>query len=96
MDTMVPFVGMYYAVQFAETYKFDKDFIEMGFSYDHLKLLKPKQAKLLKSVKGGMYNEKNEDGDEALMQVMIDDNLFNGFSSIAVSIDKMFSVRDLL
>jgi len=27
---------------------------------------------------------------------MIDDNLFNGFSSIAVSIDKMFSVRDLL
>jgi len=42
MDTMVPFVFMYYAIQFSETYKFDQEFIEMGFSFDHLHLLKPK------------------------------------------------------
>lgn len=96
MDTMVPFVFMYYAIQFSETYKFDNDFIEMGFSYDHLKLLKPKQAKLLKNIKGGLYKEKNANGDAALFQLMIDDNFFNAFSSIAVSIDKMFSMREVL
>lgn len=63
---MVPFVFMYYAIQFSETYKFDQNFIEMGFSFDHLHLLKPKQAKLLKSIKGDMYKEKNAAGDNAL------------------------------
>jgi hypothetical protein len=68
----------------------------MAFSFDHLHLLKPKQAKLLKSIKGGMYKEKNNEGDAAIFQLMLDDNFFNAFSSIVVSIDKMFSVRDLL
>jgi len=43
-----------------------------------------------------MYREKNTAGDPALLQFMIDDNAFNAFSSILVSIDKMFSVRELL
>jgi len=38
----------------------------MGFSFDHLHLLKPKQQKLLKAIKGGMYKEKNANGDKAL------------------------------
>jgi len=38
----------------------------MGFSFDHLHLLKPKQAKLLKQIKGDMYKEKNGAGDPAL------------------------------
>jgi hypothetical protein len=67
MDTMVPFVFMYYAIQFSESAKFGTDFIEMGFSFDHLHLLKPKQQKLLKQIKGGMYKEKNAAGDSALL-----------------------------
>jgi hypothetical protein len=43
-----------------------------------------------------MYKEKNGAGDNALFQLMLDDNAFNAFSSIVVSIDKMFSVRELL
>lgn len=43
-----------------------------------------------------MYKEKSSAGDAALFQLMIDDNAFNAFSSIVVSIDKMFSVRELL
>ena len=43
-----------------------------------------------------MYKEKNPEGDNALFQLMLDDNAFNAFSSIVVSIDKMFSVRELL
>jgi hypothetical protein len=39
----------------------------MAFSFDHLHLLKPKQAKLLKAIKGGMYKEKNAAGDNALL-----------------------------
>lgn len=66
MDTVVPFVFMYYTIQFSEIAKFDSEFIEMGFSFDHLHLLKPKQQKLLKAIKGGMYKEKNANGDKAL------------------------------
>jgi hypothetical protein len=50
METMLPFIGMNYAAQFAETIKFGADFVEIGFSLQHLNLLKQKQQKLLKKI----------------------------------------------
>lgn len=67
METMLPFVGMNYVAQLAETAKFGADFVEMGFSFDHLNLLKTKQSKLLKKISGGMFKEKNEAGEDALI-----------------------------
>jgi len=49
----------------------------------------------LKPIEGDFYKEKNMKGDDALLQVLIDDNLFNSVSSILVSIEKMFSYREL-
>ena len=42
MDTMVPFVFMFYATQFAESVKFGNKFIEMAFSFDKLNMLLPR------------------------------------------------------
>lgn len=67
METMLPFVGMNYVAQLAETAKFGADFVEMGFSFDHLNLLKTKQSKLLKKISGDMFKEKNEAGEDALI-----------------------------
>ena len=42
MDTMVPFVFMFYATQFAESVKFGTKFVQMDFSFDKLNMLLPK------------------------------------------------------
>jgi len=49
----------------------------------------------LKPIEGDFYNEKNKKGDDALLQVLVDDNFFNSLSTVLVSIDKMFSYREL-
>jgi len=51
---------------------------------------------MLKEIKQDFYNEKNKDGYEALLQLTIDDNLFNSFASVFTSVDKTFSVRQLM
>lgn len=43
MDTMLPFVGLFYATQFANKVKFFDNSIELDFSFDRFDLLKPKQ-----------------------------------------------------
>lgn len=57
MDAVVPFVGLFYGVQFAEAAGFDKDFVSLGGSLKHLELLTEKQNSLLKPIEGGFYNE---------------------------------------
>ena len=95
MDLAVPFVGLFYGTQVAEIIDFQNQFLDLGFSAKHLKLLTKKQLDLLKPIEGGFYNEKNAKGEEALAQLLLDDNLFNSIFSIFLSVDKMFSLRDL-
>jgi len=42
MDAVVPFVGLFYGVQFAETAGFSSDFVSLGASLSHLELLTKK------------------------------------------------------
>ena len=42
MDTMVPFVFMFYATQFAEKVNFGSKFVQLDFSFDKLNMLLPK------------------------------------------------------
>ena len=95
MDVAVPFVGLFLASQFAENVVMDDDYVELAFSMKHLNMLTERQLKLLKPVEGGFYLEQNEKGDKALGQMLIDDNFFNSLFSVFLSIDKMFSVRDI-
>jgi len=94
MDLAVPFVGLFYGTQFCETIEFKEEYLDMGFSMTHLNMLTKKQMGLLKGIEGEFYNEVNEKGEKALMQVQIDDNFFNSLFSIFLSIDKMFSLRE--
>jgi hypothetical protein len=57
--------------------------------------LKPRQAKLLKKIEAEWYKDTNLKGEEALSQIYIDDNMFNSFTSVFTTIEKMFSMRDL-
>ena len=96
MDLAVPFVFMFYATQFSQNIKFDGKYIQLDFSLNHLNLLKPKQQKLLKNIVSEFDKDVNANGDEMMGQFYIDDNAFNSFASVATTIDKMFSARDLM
>ena len=69
--------------------------MEMGFSLKHFDLLSDKQNGLLKPIEGDFHSDVNKNGEQALMQMLIDDNLFNSISAVLVSVDKMFSFREL-
>jgi hypothetical protein len=96
MDVAIPYVMIFYATQVAENLKFDDKFLEMGFSAEHFGFLTAKQQKLLKPIIGEFDRATNADGEDAFIQLNIDDNFFNSASSIAVSIDKMFSMREVM
>ena len=51
---------------------------------------------MLKEIKKDIETEKTKDGYEALLQLTIDDNPFNSFASVFTSVDKTFSVRQLM
>lgn len=95
-DLAVPFVFLFYATQFAQSVTLNSEFVEMQFSLEHLGLLGEEQKKLLKPIESAFYKDTNEDGDKFAAQIIIDDNLFNSFSSAITTIEKMFSVRDLM
>ena len=95
MDVVVPFVGMFYMVQFAENVEMEESFMSMGASLKHFDMLSDKQNNLLKPIEGGFHTDVNKNGEPALIQLLFDDNLFNSVSAVLVSIEKMFSFREL-
>lgn len=96
MDTIIPMASLYYVVQFSENFDDSDKFITLGFGLTHYKMLTEKQQKMLKAISYDFYNEVNEEGDDALAQLTIDDNLFNSLSSVFTSMDKTFSARDMM
>ena len=62
VDTIIPFVVVYYGASFADSFERAEKFIELGFSFNRMKLLTPKQEKLLKPIQGHYYNEVNGQG----------------------------------
>jgi hypothetical protein len=58
-------------------------------------MLSDKQNNLLKAIPGGFHTDVNTAGEPAMMQFLFDDNLFNSMSAVLVSVEKMFSFREL-
>lgn len=50
VDTIIPFVLLYYGASFADSYEKTEKFVELAFSFNRMKLLTPKQEKLLKPI----------------------------------------------
>lgn len=98
VDTVVPFVALFYIVQMAETFEVtdDSKFIELGGSLQKFGVLSDKQKKLLKPITGDFHKEVNNQGKDALFQIMIDDNFFNSLTATLVSIDRTFSLREVV
>lgn len=69
--------------------------MSMGASLNHFGMLTEKQNNLLKPIEGGFHTDVNKNGEPALFQFMIDDNMFNSLSAVLVSVEKMFSFREL-
>lgn len=95
MDLAVPYVFMFYSAQFASNVEFSEKFVQMDFSLEHFGLLKKNQLRLLKTIESTFDRETNERDEEALIQLYLDDNLFNSFSAVFTTVDKMFSLRDI-
>ena len=87
MDLAVPYVFMFYATQFAQEVKFENNYIELHFSFEHFKLLKKKQQKMLKPIQSDFFDDFNKDGEAMLFQSVIDDNMFNSFTSVLTTVD---------
>jgi hypothetical protein len=66
VDTIIPYVVIFYAVQAADSFEKTDKFLEFGFSFNRMKLLTPKQEKLLKPIEGGFHKEVSSSGKEAL------------------------------
>lgn len=62
MDAIVPFVGMFYGSQFAETVTMNDDHVGLAYSLKHLEMLTPKQNDLLKPIEGEFYGDQNAKG----------------------------------
>jgi hypothetical protein len=58
-------------------------------------MLTEKQNANLKEIQGEFYQDKNKKGDSAIAQVLLDDNFFNSWASVFVTIDKTFGLREL-
>jgi len=96
MDTVIPIAAIYYMVQGAEIYEVKDNFIMIGYNLYHWKMLTDKQNGMLKQIQQDFYNEANKEGYEAMFQFQIDDNAFNSISSVFTSVDKSFSMRELM
>lgn len=97
MDTVIPMAALYYVVQFSETFEIQEDkYITLGFDLNHYKMLTEKQNNMLKPIEQAFYNSQNSEGNDALFQFSIDDNLFNSVSSVFTSVDKTFSAREMM
>jgi len=95
MDLVAPFDILSYAIQFAETANFDGGFVELGSSLRHIETLSKEKNEGLKEIEGGFYNEKNKKGENALAQVLLDDNAFNAWFLAFVENDKVHGLRDI-
>lgn len=49
----------------------------------------------MKEIEGGFYNEKNNKGENAFAQVLLDDNAFNAWFLAFVESDKVYGLRDM-
>ena len=67
VDTIIPYVVIFYAVQAADSFEKTDKFIEFGFSFNRMKLLTDKQLTLLKPIEGGFHKEVSSSGKEALV-----------------------------
>ena len=81
---------------FAETIEDDGDYLSMGFSLAKFKLVPEKEEKALKSYKHAFFDEKNKNGDPALLQLSGDENMFNELFSLLTSREQTFSLRALI
>lgn len=96
MDSVIPFACLYMIVDWAETFEVKEQYITMGFNLYHVKMLTDRQNNMLKEISQDLYNERNHEGLDSLVQLSVDDNLFNSLSSVFTSIDKSFSLRDMM
>lgn len=95
--SLAPMVGLYFAAFGADRMQFTDEFIEYEFSPVSLKLVK--QANLydefLKAIDTDFAAQ--EEGEEpSALQLIVDQNLLNGFIGQFLKIDKNWSLRDLL
>ena len=90
-------VGLYFAALGADKVQFNDQFIEYEFSPVSLKMVKQSALyeEFLRSIETE-FIQTEEDEDQSAIQLIVDQNLVNGFIGQFLKVDKMYSLRDLL
>lgn len=85
---------MFYASFLSETLFFSDEFMEWGISPKNFAFVNKKRFDELKDIKSNFYE--TSDLSRTAFQMIIDENLFNAFVHTLTSVEKMFSLRDLM
>lgn len=95
--SLAPMVGLYFAAYGADKMVFTDDHIEYEFSPVSMKLVKEAHLydEFLKEIETE-FAPQAEGEEPSAMQLIIDQNLINGFLGQFLKIDKNWSLRDLL
>jgi len=84
---------------FAELFEVEEDkYITVGYNANKFIKTPPKRYKLLKPIESVFFNSQNAGGNDALIQVSVDENFFGIFTIYAVDhiIQPSFGIRDIL
>jgi hypothetical protein len=93
-DLVFSYFFFMYASQVSSRVQFEENHVTMEFSVEQFNLLNNNQLFHLEQIEGTFGPETNAEGDQAIVQIYIDENFITSFASVFTSYDKMFSLRD--
>jgi len=95
--SLAPMIGLYFAAFGADKMAFTEQFIEYEFSPVSLKVVKPQSLyeEFLKAL-DTEFAPQEEGENPSAIQIILDENLINGFIGQFLKVDKMYSLRDFL
>ena len=67
MDIAVPFVFLFYCIQFNQEVHLAEDYTQLDFSFEHFGIMKPKMAQLMPEINSDWLKVKNSEGLDAFV-----------------------------
>ena len=93
-QNLLPAFGIFYAAYFSENTQLTNEYIDFGFSPSQFGLFSKKIFAQLKEIESEF--EKPEKDNQDAIQIIIDENFFNSFVFQFTSVEKMYSLRELM
>jgi hypothetical protein len=94
IDLVVPYFLFMYVSRFSSRVHFEENHVTMEFSVEQFNLLNNNQLKYLEQIESTFGPEFNAEGEQAIVQIYIDENFITSFASVFTSYEQMITLRD--